>query len=487
MFKSSHIALTILSLGIIISLTLHKSQLADEIKGMHSWRQAQTMWNIRNFERHDANIMNPRGSHFNTGKGNIVRYEFPIMQWSIAMVQKVFGEHIMVVRICMFMIGLLAVLGFYRLLLLLEIGYWLAALGAVLFLFSPILHAYIFSPLPDILALAAGVWYLYATLKYQRNPDWGWLLLSGLALSLSTSAKLPFLMFSVVSIYFFFQSIFQTKRLSKDNLRFALVQLALVLPALAWYAWVMPTWPENPVLKGIFADNTAWDNVREILLFYLNTTLPSAVLNYVLVAPFILGLFYGRFSGRKQGWIFPLAAITILYAILQCTALSTFHDYYFLPFLPWMYIMVVLGIHLIWLRFPKYTLWIASLISCYSVILSHSLATPRWSLEVSGYNPALYTHQAELKAVVPDGSLCIMLNDASYYLFSHLLDKMGYIFQDNYLPASWIQEMIDNKNVTYMYSDSRIVDEHPDVQPLLDTMLMEAGTIRVFKLIDKKE
>ncbi len=38
--------------------------------------------------------------------------------------------------------------------------------------------------------------------------------------------------------------------------------------------------------------------------------------------------------------------------------------------------------------------------------------------------------------------------------------------------------MIDNKGVTYMYSDSRVVDEDPDVQPLLDTLLLETGAIR---------
>jgi len=29
-----------------------------------------------------------------------------------------------------------------------------------------------------------------------------------------------------------------------------------------------------------------------------------------------------------------------------------------------------------------------------------------------------------------------------------------------------------------MYSDSRVVDEDPDVQPLLDTLLLETGAIR---------
>ncbi len=66
--KKLNIPLALLVLGIITSLALHKSLLGDEIRGWHSWRQAQSMCNIRNFERHDANIMNPRLSRFNSKK-----------------------------------------------------------------------------------------------------------------------------------------------------------------------------------------------------------------------------------------------------------------------------------------------------------------------------------------------------------------------------------------------------------------------------------
>lgn len=478
----------VLALGVVISLALHQSLLLDEIRGRHSWRQAQTMWNIRNFERHDANIMNPRVSHFNSGQGNISRYEFPIMQWSIAMVQKGLGSHIAVVRCCMFLIGLLAVLGFYRLLCLMEVGPWAAAFGGGLFLFSPLLHAYVVSPLPDILALAGGVWYLYCTLAYLRTPTWRWLLLSGVALSMATAAKLPFLMFSVVSIYFFFQSIIQTKRLSSPYIRLAVVQLVCVAPALLWYVWVIPTWPDNPVLQGVFSGHSNWHKIQSTLLFYLGTTLPSAVLNYVLVVPFIAGFFHGQRYGGQHGWVYALGAITVLYAILQSTAIGTYHDYYFFPFLPWMYIMVVLGIRVISTRYPRYANWVGGLVLAGCVIVvSHLLAAPRWHLKHSGCNAALYTYQTELKAAVPNGSMCIMLNDESYCQFSYMLDKMGYIFKDDYLPAPWIREMIDNKEVKYLYSDSRVVDEHPEVQPLLDTLLLEAGTIRVFRLVGKEE
>lgn len=479
---------TVLVLAAVASLLLHTPLLQDEIRGWHAWRQAQTVWNIRNFERHDANILNPRVSHFNSGDGNIVRYEFPIMQWSIAMVQRVVGDHIAVIRGCVFLMTLLSIWGFYRWLLVLDMGPRLAALGAVLLLFSPLLHTYAVSPLPDILALAGAIWYLYGTLAYVRKPGWGSLLLSSLALLVATGAKLPFLLFSIVSIYLFFQSIVLTRRLSVDMLRMAAVQLLLVAPALAWYAWVMPTWTGNPIVAGIFDANADWNLIGDILAFYAGTMLPSVVLNPILVLPFLGGFFFLKKVLPNPGWIYGLLVLTVLYVVLECTALGTFHDYYFLPFLPWMYLMVVVGIKGLALRYPRIdTLATGIVLSVAVVVVSHLLVMHKWALKHSGYNNDLYIHREKLQSVVPDTSLCAILNDPSYYQFSYMIDKMGYIFQNDYLPAPWLADMIDNKQVRYLYSDSRVVDESPDIQPYLDTLLLEAGTIRVFRLVAPNE
>ena len=60
--KPTHI-FGILLCSILLSLLLHRPNISTEIRGIHAWRQTQTAWNIRNFVRHDANILNPRISH----------------------------------------------------------------------------------------------------------------------------------------------------------------------------------------------------------------------------------------------------------------------------------------------------------------------------------------------------------------------------------------------------------------------------------------
>ena len=87
-----------------------------------------------------------------------------------------------------------------------------------------------------------------------------------------------------------------------------------------------------------------------------------------------------------------------------------------------------------------------------------------------------------LRKLVPNDEKCIILNDVSTYIFSYQIDKQGFIFQDDHLPMLWIDDMVKNYNVHYMYSDSRKVDGSPEFQPFVDSLIFERGTIKVFKL-----
>ena len=61
------------------------------------------------------NILNPRRNDRGDGDG-IFRMEFPLMQWLVAATYKIFGNHLIISRIFMFVIGIFSVLGMYKLL-----------------------------------------------------------------------------------------------------------------------------------------------------------------------------------------------------------------------------------------------------------------------------------------------------------------------------------------------------------------------------------
>ena len=185
---------------VLISTVQHWNKFNLDIQGKHAWRQSATMWNVRNYVRHDSNILNPRLSHFNGGKDNIVRLEFPLMQWLLSKVMLVFGEHIVTARLFMFGVSILSTLGMYQLFRSFFRDNRLSLIASLFFSNSPLFFYYAVNPLPDALALCFGIWYLVLLNLYEQKKCRKWLWLSCALLCLSALCKLPFILFSFVSL-----------------------------------------------------------------------------------------------------------------------------------------------------------------------------------------------------------------------------------------------------------------------------------------------
>lgn len=470
----------LLILSILVSLLMHVPNLKTEIRGAHNWRQSQTAWNIRNFVRHDANILNPRISNFNNPKDdNIYRYEFPIMQWSIAMVQKVFGEHVTIMRLSIFLLGAFTIIGFFFLLKALDLNDWSALIGAILLQFSPVFYYYSINPIPDNLALTGAVWYLYLILRYFKEGKNNYLIGASFCLLIATWAKLPFLMFSIVSIVYFLKQVIRQKNIDKNLWFFVAIQFLILIPAFAWYAWVMPNWEGNGILHGIFKNQVEWSETRRIIHYQWHVMFPQKLLNYIVLVPAILGLFLIR-KNKFRWLVYAQIGITFLYLILEFNMIGTVHDYYMMPFLPWLYIAVAFFVEqIIKIRYVKYlTIPIIAL----SALLTFNYTKDFWSIEASYFNPDIYTYKKELQNAVPNDEKCIILDDYSQYIFSYAIDKTGYIYNNGALKDGWMNDLIRNKKNTYLYSDNRQIDENKLMQQYFDYLVLEAGSIRVYKL-----
>ena len=496
--RSYLIALGFLA-SLCLSALLHWPVFNLDVQGRHNWRQAQTMWNVRNFVRYDNDITHPRASSFNSTNDNLLRYEFPIMQWSIAQVQRALGEEIWIARTMVWLIGAFGLLGFYLLLRVLAFPVGIALFGTFLLQFSPLFYFYTINILPDNLALVAGIWYLYFCFAYfrERRP---WQLLGlGSFLLLATLAKLPFAMFGIVGLVYCLRHLWGS--ITSGRVRWRVVgvgtaHLAFLYPAYRWYATVMPGWKNNPVVYGIFAN--AADAATNWKIFNIHATdiFPYSLLSPAVWLPFALGTFY---AGRRIGapfsarpYIWSLVFITFLFLALQWNTIGTVHDYYLLPFLPWMYITVTAGVQRLWqwsqacssTHWKWLPLATLTLVFVGAPLDAYQLRQRYWEAS-HGYkyneHRDIYTHQTALQAAVDDDDLVIVLNDHSMQIFTWLIRKRGYVFGHNSLQPPWIDDM-RRRGATHLYSSSRVVDQNPEIQARLDTLVLEAGNIHVYRL-----
>lgn len=467
----------------LASIVLHYKIFTLDLQGIHVWRQTQTQINIQNFYRHDNNILNPRHNNFSWGD-NIQRMEFPIMQWSIAQVERVFGEKIIVTRICIFLIGLMSVFGFFQLFQLLFKNMLLSFLSAWCFNFSPVFYYYTLNPIPDNLALCGAIWSWVYFYKFKQNRVWRYVFISAAFLCLSVLAKLPFILIGGVYFLYLVSGLVRRENDLRFTFKFSIIFIALLLPAVAWYFWVIPTWGGNGIVKGILENKIDWVETKRILEYHRDVMFPKLLLNRGAVVFFCVGIVSLVFNGRLfKNNAFEIAfgsLFALAYLFFELNMINTVHDYYMMPFLPFLFVAVGYGIK----QLLDYKI-LKPLVVLYVLIviprIAHKDAQNAWMYGIDGEFKDLFQYREEFRKAAPQDALCIILNDESTYVFSYLIDKQGFIFQDNF-PAPWMPDMIDNKGARFMYSNNRTMDENPEISKFFDALVLQIGTIKVFKL-----
>ena len=348
-FKYFNISLStcIMVAIVIISVAMHARHFNKELMGMHVWRQTQTQSTILNFYEEDMNIFNPRKNYRGNGDG-IFRMEFPLMQWLVAGTYKIFGNHLIISRIWMFVIGIFSVLGMYKLLKVLFDSEVPALMGAWAFNFSPSFYYHTINPMPDNLALCLGIWGLAVFFIWRKNEKRHLLILSGFLLSLSALCKLPFILyFAVPGIYLGLILPRATSIKPQASILKAACFSMFMLPVLAWYALAVPEWHGNGIVQGIFQNKASTEVLMGNFFHHLFSTLPELLLNYGSL-PFFLAAIYFIFKNKTYKTAqFPLFAslglFLSLYFLFELNMIGKSHDYYLFPFFPVLFILVSYG------------------------------------------------------------------------------------------------------------------------------------------------
>jgi hypothetical protein len=463
----------------LISLLMHLRVFTLDLAGIHVWRQSQTQTNVVNFAKEDFNILNPRVNNRGDGDG-IFRMEFPVMQWSFAAAHKVLGDHIFISRFLTFIIGLFSVWGIFYLVSSIT-GNKLAALaGAWCFNFSPVFYYYTVNPLPDNLALACSIWGLVFFFRWIRNRHSREIVGSALMFSMATLAKLPFIVLAAPVAFYVLRNIFNKDRQAWKAA--AICAVFFAAPAL-WYWKVIPAWYGNGVVQGIAA-GVPWSEAMDILSHNLISTLPESLVNYGAMLFFVTGLFlfFRRklYKNEYAPYLLAACAGVLAYFFYELNMISTVHDYYLFPFLPSIFIIVAYGA-VIWLKAKEKHARIIGLVLLLILPVTAWLRMDhRWNPESPGFTKEYLAYRDELRSAAPANALCVV-TDETPYVHLYYLDRKGWAFRADSLKVDQMEDAV-SRGAKYFYCDKRAVDENPAFAHLLDTMIMQRGEVKVWKL-----
>jgi hypothetical protein len=471
---------------LIISSLMHFKHFSKDLMSDHVWRQTQTQSTIINFYEEDMNIFNPRQNERGNTNG-ILRMEFPLMQWLVACTYRMFGNHLIITRIIMFIIGLFSILGINRLLFSIFHNEKLAIIGAWTFTFSPSFFYFTINPLPDNLALCCSIWGITFFFSWLANTKIKYLLISGLLLSLGALCKLPFIVYYIVPLLYFTIRLFK-KSINKKTIPEVTCLFIFVLFPLIWYLTVIPQWNGNVIIKGML------DNHESIktLLFYLQhnliVILPELLLNYGSVIFFLAGFYFLYYKKAYKDSRFSLILAwsigVLVYYLFEVNAIGTGHDYYLFPFYPLLFTLVAYGaFNLMNLKshFVRYLTLFLLLLLPFTCYLRMQV---RWNPESPGFNKDLLTYKTDLRNATPKNALVVAGNDISHFIYFYYIDKKGWGYDNDYLTPQMLNSMIE-KGAEYLYSDSRKIDTNAELANYFDKLVCAKGSIRIFKL--KKE
>lgn len=306
----------------------------------HNWRQTFTNMIARNFLEEGPDFLHPKVD-FGGENSGIVGSEFPLYQYIIFLFHKIFGFAHWYGRFISLVFSSLGCWYFFRL-----VRDWLGkslAFKATFVLLFSIWFSFSRKSMPDVFSASLvimGLWYGWHYLK--SNKIFPLILYLSLCL-LGLISKLPSLsIFAIAFIMPFF-----TGSQLKTKIVFWSISLIPVIATSLWHFIWVPHLTEQHHLE-LFWPRSIGTGIRE-LAFYKTALFQkfyfAAFHSYIAFSFFIIGLFY--FIRDKKGagvWTILFVFAVFLGFMAKTGYVFAVHNYYIIPFVPWMAILVGYGL-----------------------------------------------------------------------------------------------------------------------------------------------
>jgi len=407
----------------------------------HNWRQVTVTMVSRNFLEIDNNIFYPR-IDIAGEKTGITGMEFPLLNYLIYLISKLFGYQHWYGRLINLVISSLGLWFFYRLLnkyfseqvsfystIILTVSIW--------FQFSRKIMPDTFSMSMVIASIYYGTNYLESKFQLKKYLY----LLSCVSLMLlGILSKLPSAYLLIVFGIFMVNGQIDIKR----KLLLALVSLIWLMPAVYWYFFWVPHLVDKFGFYHFFMGNSFAQGYNEIILNLADTLKKfyDTALKFIGFAVFLFGLIISII--KKERVILTLFILTFLgFCIVIFKAGFNFphHSYYVIPFVPVM--ALIAGYGLTKIGNPKIALLVLIAISF------EGIANQQHDFRVKKKDNFIVNLESELDKISHRDDL-IIINSGAYPTPMYFAHRKGWVNSNEIIKDSkYINELV-KKGLKYL-------------------------------------
>jgi hypothetical protein len=225
-------------------LNAYNSTITKRPTIVHQWRQTDCLSITKNYYEEGMDFLNPK-IHFQGNLNGKAVSEFPILNYTVAALWKVFGEHEFIYKFLEYFLFLLAMFVLFNTLLKFTTSALFSFFTVSLFLTSPLLVYYSFNYLADVPALSfaiMGFCFLALFYKTKSIKFFYWcLFVSLMAVLIKASAVMPFallMFFSFIDI-FNLNKLFKCERLFSIKILPAIVLVLSLIGVVVWYKYAV--------------------------------------------------------------------------------------------------------------------------------------------------------------------------------------------------------------------------------------------------------
>lgn len=303
---------------VLFFVNLYNKALFYRPGGIHQWRQTDCLSITKNYYEEGMHFFEPK-IHF-LGAANMqgkAVSECPILNYSVAALWKLFGEHEFVYRLLEYLIFIGSMFVLFNTLFRRHQSLLLSFFSVGFIITSPLLVYYSFNFIADVPALSLSIicFCLFYDFYLERKTHYFYLaLLAGtFAVLMKASALVP------LSVLLFFScadlvglsGLFKTEKLFAKKLPVILVILASLTLIIAWYKY------------AIYYNNNNKNNI------FLLTVLPVWELNEEEIISNLRSLFNIHFPVFLNRAMFFLFFVLVIYVAAHFKSLNTYLKYSF--------------------------------------------------------------------------------------------------------------------------------------------------------------
>ncbi len=434
---------------VLIGLFLRLVNINAPVLGVHSWRQADTASIARNFLSNNFNFWQPQVNWSGSTNG-FVECEFPLYQYLVAHLYKIFGVNEVFARGLSIVFGCLSIIFLFRLIKRvfdIQVAWW----GSLFYSILPVCVFYSRTIQPESLMMFLGIfslerWVAFLDHKNKKNLFFSWL-----AFTIAVLIKVLPLFWIGIPILI---TGFQKSLISKYRLY--IYPLITILICYIWYSHAYNLGQSTGLSFGLWGSDTdrySWAVLFE-LRYYIDLFFRILFRNYLLLGfPLVL------LSIQKVGFnnIFVMGIFSVLLTGFISPISYGIHEYYQLPMMIFSCPLMGLGFIRLKTSILRNKFLINLFISLLFIVSLIILKLDYWDLENPRDQPVWHT-AGLVKTNTNSSDLIISVTGADPTLL-YLAERKGWLLSPGNINKKIISEL-RNEGAKYIAGSWEVIESY---------------------------